>query len=77
MAEKDKKKRDYKKLFSNFVLGLAFIGAAAALGGLIGCIVGIAIALFNFFPWAAILFVGLVIVGFAYLLSLLFETEEE
>lgn len=78
MAEKDeKKKRDYKKIFSNFVLGLAFLGAAAAIGGLIGCIIGIAIALFNFFPWASILFVGLVVVGIAYLLSLLFGTEDE
>lgn len=77
MAEKEeKKKRNYKQLFSNFVLGLAFLGAATALGGLIGSIVGITIALFNFFPWAALLFVGLVIVGIAWLLSLLFEEEE-
>jgi len=78
MAEKDvKKTRDYKKVKSNSILALAFVGVILLLSGLIGTVVGITIFLYSFFPWLAFLFLGVVICIAAYLLSLILESEEE
>lgn len=75
MADKKKKSISREQATSMAILALAYTGITFMLAGLVGVIVGITIFLFNFFAWAAFLFIGVIVVTVAWLLSLFLETE--